>query len=214
MALSTLQIKNMALEALPTRRIETEGEVSVAAEATAAAYQPALELLLEDYDWGFAIRRQTLAVVVNDRENEWGYAYRAPSDLVRPRVLLPFGAGDSAAGAYPAWGPFRAFESMVPYRLAGTTVYANREAAILEYVSNDLSPATFTPMFTRALSLEIASRVVMPILKDRQRQGDLVKQAEVARERAKAAEMNRDHEGVRDFISESQLVRAGVLPWQ
>lgn len=215
MALDPLAIKNMALDEVPTSRIQAEDENSVEAETVAAQYQPALEYLLEDYDWDFAIRRATLAQVTNDRSSEWEFAYRLPDDMLRPRFVLPFGADiapDSVG--YPAWGPWRGFEGKVPMRIAGTTLYSTQENAILEYVSNAPAPATFTARFARALALEIASRVVMPIKKDRVRQGDLIKAAEVARERAKADEMNRDSESPRDFISESQLVRAGLMPWQ
>ena len=216
MALSSLDIKNMALDEVPSTRIQSEDEVSVEAEAAALHYQPALEYLLEQYDWGFAIRRQTLAQVTNDRSAEWQYAYRLPEDLSRPRIVLPFGAdiATTDSPAYPSWGPWRGFEGAVPFRIAGDSLYTTQENAILEYISNNPEPSTFTARFTRALATEIASRIVMPIKKDRARQGDLIKMAEAGRERAKADEMNRDREGTRDFISDTQLVRAGLIPWQ
>jgi len=214
MALDPLAIKNMALDEVPAQRIETEDEASIAAEAAARAYQPALELLLEDFDWGFATRRQVMAEVANERVNEWGFAYRLPSDMARPRALLPFGANNVSAGSFPAWGPFRQLESRLPFRISGQTLHTNREAAVLEYISNAPQPSSFTAKFARALALEIASRIVMPITKDRERQGDLIKAAEVARERAKAEEMNRDRETIRDFTPESLLVRAGITSWR
>lgn len=218
MALDTLQIKNMALDEVPEARIEAEDEASIPAETVAPVYQPALELLLEDYDWDFAIRRQVLAQVTNDRGNEWLYAYRAPQDMARPRFLLPFGGDETSvtgsAPIYPVDGVYRGFEGRYPFVVAGGLVYTNREFAIFEYLTNNPSPASFTAKFARAFAVEIASRIVMPIKKDRQRQGDLIKMAEVARERAKAEAMNRDHESTRDFVPESLLVRAGVVPWQ
>jgi hypothetical protein len=218
MALDTLQIKNMALDEVPEARIEAEDEASIPAETVASVYQPALELLLEDYDWDFAIRRQVLAMVANDRGNEWVYSYRLPGDMARPRFLLPFGGNEIAiAGSlpvYPVAGVYRGFEGRWPFIVGTDTVYTNREFAVFEYVANNPSPSTFTAKFARALAVEIASRIVMPLKKDRQRQGDLIKMAEVARERAKADAMNRDHESTRDFIPESQLVRSGVAPWQ
>ncbi|WP_028970157.1 hypothetical protein [Sphingomonas sp. URHD0057] len=216
MGRSPLDIKNMALAEVPSTRIETEGEASIEGQETLAAYQPALEYLLEDFDWGFAIRRQTLATLLtNDRTAEWQYAYALPEDMARPRFVLPFGAdlANSGVPSYPAWGPWRGFEGMVPFRISGSTIYTTQQFAILEYISNAPEPSTFSARFARALALEIASRIVTPIKKDRARQGDLIKMAEAARERAKADEMNRDPESPRDFVSESQLVRAGILPW-
>jgi len=206
----------MALDEVPAEQIQAEDEASIAAEACGRSYQPSLELLLEDFDWGFAIRRATLALVTTDRGNEWAYAYRLPSDLSRPRFILPFGADEvsSSAPVYPVAGVYRGFEGKWPFRIAGDRLYTNRENGIFEYVTNDPEVSTFTAKFARALALELASRIVMPIKKDRQRQGDLIKAAEVARERAKADEMNRDRETIRDFIPDTQLARVGVIPWQ
>lgn len=218
MALSPLELKNMALDEVPAERIDAEDEVSLAAEACARSYQPALELLLEDYDWDFALRRQTLAVIDNDRGNEWAYAYRLPSDIARPRFVLPFGADEvpvsGSSPIYPVAGVYRGFEGRYPFVIANDALYSNRENGILEYVTNNPDVSKFTAKFARAFALELASRIVMPLLKSRERQGDLIKAAEVARERAKAEAMNRDKETIRDFIPESLLVREGIVPWQ
>lgn len=218
MASSVLDIKNMALDELSAEHLESESETSVTAQACERNYQPALDLLLEDYDWDFAIRRDTLAEVTNDRGNEWTYAYALPTDLVRPRFLLPFGSDEvPVAGSlpiYPIGGVYRGFEGRWPFVIADGNLYTTRESAILEYVTANPEISAFTAKFARALALELASRIVMPLKKDRVRQGDLIKAAEVARERAKADAMNRDRETIRDFIPEGQLVRMGVLPWQ
>jgi hypothetical protein len=216
MALDPLAIKNMALDEVPSKRIMAEDEASIEAETAALHYQPTLEYLLEQYDWGFAIRRQTLALLLtNDRTAEWQFAYALPEDMSRPRQLLPYGAdlGTQSAPAYPSWGPWRGFENKVPFRISGSTLYTNSEFAIFEYVSNAPEPSTFSARFTRAFAAELASRMVMPIKKDRVRQGDLIKLAEATRERAKADEMNRNQQSPRDFISTDTLVRSGALPW-
>lgn len=215
MALSRLQIKNMALAELPADRIEAEDEVSLEAETCAEHYQPALELLLEDHDWDFAIRRATLATVTNDRANEWTYAYALPGDMASPRRLLPFGAGDiaSTVPGYSPVGRLRGFEAITPFVISNGVLFADRESAVFEYVTNEPAEATFTAKFARALAEELAARIVMPIKKDTKRKGELIRQAEVSRERAKADDMNRDRESIRDFVPESQLARMGVIPW-
>lgn len=208
----------MALDEVPAQRIETEDEASHEAQTCLTHYQPALELLLEDYDWDFAIRRETLALLTNDRGNEWAYAYSLPNDMARPRHILPFGADEvPVAGSlpvYPVAGVYRGFEGRYPFRIAESRLYSGRENGILEYVTNAPREADFTAKFARALALELASRIVMPITKSRERQGDLIKAAEVARERAKAEAMNRDRETLHDFISETQLVREGIISWR
>jgi hypothetical protein len=213
MALSRKQIINLALAELPADRIDSEEDLSFEAETAREHYQPALELLLEDHDWDFAIRRVTLAAVTNDRGNEWTYAYDLPTDLASPRRLLPFGA-DEMATSIPGYSPvgrLRGFEAITPYVISGGTLFTDREAAVLEYVTNEPEEATFTAKFARALVTELASRLVMPIKKDSRRKGELMRQAEIDRERAKADDMNRDRETIRDFVPDMQLARLGLL---
>lgn len=214
MALSRLAIKNMALDELPESRIDSEDEASLAAEELQDAWQPALELLLEDHDWEFATRRVTLAAVTNGRGHEWRYAYAAPSDMARPMRILPYRASDVVSGErWSEVGRLRGFEGAVPYRISDCIIYTTQESAVLEYISNAPSEARFSAKFARALALEMASRVVMPIKKDSKRQRELIAMAELAKDRAKAEDMNRDAESPRDFIPEVQLARMGYGGW-
>lgn len=211
MPLSRLAIKNMALAEVPTTRIDDE-EDGLAAEVTADIYPAALEELLADYDWDFAVRREPLAATVNAREHEWQYAYALPTDMLRPLRLLPYLATETAVAgspSYPIAGALRGFEGHVAYRIAGNVLFSTQEAALLEYVSNSPSEGVFTPLFVRALALELAARVVMPINKDSKRQRELIAMAETAKQRAKADAMNRDKETIRDFVPAVQLARLG-----
>jgi hypothetical protein len=216
MGLSRLAIKNMALSEVPAQRLDSEDERSVEAEACENSYKPALELLIDAVKPDFATRRAILAPITNDRAHEWAFAYRLPTDCIEPTLILPFLASDptSSSPDYSVVGKLRGFEGGIPFRVSDGVIYTNQEQVVLEYVSSDVSEAMFSPLFARALAFELASRIVMPIKKDRTRQGDLIKAAEAWRERAKAADMNRDRESTRDFVPDSQLVRSGVLPWQ
>ncbi len=213
MAQSRLQIINGALAACQADRIESEDEQSLAAETAAQHYQPALEMLLEDHDWDFSIRRATLAVVTNPRQNEWTYAYAAPSDMASPGYILPFGA-DAVASSVPGYSPvgaLRGFARITSFQVSGGILFTDRAAAVFEYVTNNPETSTFTAKFARALELELATRICPVVKKDSKREGELIRMAEVARERAKADDMNRDRETVRDFIPDMQLARMGLL---
>jgi len=210
MALSKLQIWNMALAELPEQRIDSLDDVNLASDFLNDQYQPAIEFLLEDHNYDFATLREALAQVANDRPNEWQYAYRLPRDLARPLNLLPFSGDGTADAAVYSWtGRNRGLETLTPYRIANGKLYCNMEGALLEYATNAVAENQFTAKFARALALELAARVVMPIKKDAKRQGELIRMAEVARERAKADDMNRDRETARDFIPEFMLARMG-----
>lgn len=210
MALSKLQIWNMALAELPEQRIDSLDDVNLASDFLNDQYQPAIEFLLEDHDYDFATIRAALAVVANDRPNEWQYAYRLPRDLARPLHLLPYSGTDVGAVPVYSWiGRSRGLETATPFRIADGKLYCNIVGAVLEYATNTVAENQFTAKFARALALELAARVVMPIKKDAKRQGELIRMAEVARERAKADDMNRDRETTRDFIPEFMVARMG-----
>lgn len=210
MALSKLQIWNMALAELPEQRIDSLDDVNLASDFLSDQYQPAIEFLLEDHSYDFATRREPLAQVANDRPNEWRFAYRLPRDLARPLHLLPYSGSEASAVPVYSWiGRARGLEARTPFRIGGGNLYSDIEGAVLEYATNTVAENQFTAKFARALALELAARVVMPIKKDTKRQGELIRMAEVARERAKADDMNRDRESTRDFIPEFMLARMG-----
>lgn len=213
---SQLQICNDALAELPSAPIAAMDERSLEARECARVYQSALRYLLEQHDWGFATRRAVLAAVTNDRANEYAYAYAVPSDMGTPRRLITdfeaTGLGIPLEGPftppyYEVWGTFG--ELGEPYYvLENRVIYTSLQNATLEYGVAIVSEADMPQMFAWALSLEIASRIAMAIKKDRQLKGDLIKQAEAAKDRAMADDQNRSprYQDV-GYISEVAMVR-------
>lgn len=222
MALDKVAICNEALAELPTDAIATLEEDSVQAPWCARRYGPALAYLLELHDWKFPVSREPLALVANDRDAEWGYAYALPGNVASELRVIP--SYTSAAASVPLLAGqrlaptvayfFPAAISAYQYLLAGPVLYTNVQDATLEYIRDDPGEATFSALFTRAFSLELAARLVMPILKSRERQGDLIKMAELARDRAIADARNSDPMESRydQFENETQLARDGLSP--
>lgn len=194
-----LDIWNQACAEIYTGSVASLTEKSVEANYCNTFYAPTvLELLEVDHAWSFANKRVVLASLTNDRGAEWAYAYALPSDCARPRRILPDLSGVTASQAY--WGPWGEW----PYRglpwddglgrfydLEAGTIYSWFENATLEYTSNVFNEAKFTSLFARAVSLALAAKISSPIKKDRNLKGDLIKQAEVALQRAIAADANR-----------------------
>lgn len=211
-----LSIKNDALSELPSAPITAEDEQSLEAAETERVYDQALKELLEAHDWGFANRRVALAVVANTRDSEWLYAYAVPADMGTPKGIVPdwegMGLGIPVEGLftppyYEVWsGAGSAFE----YLIENGVIYTNVENAAFEYGASTVSEAVMPAMFARALALEIASRIAMPIKKDRELKGDLIKQAEAAKARAMADDENRNprRHGI-GYVSEAAMARAG-----
>lgn len=212
---SQLDICNEALAELPSASIASLDERSVEAQECARSYAPALQTLLEFHSWSFANKRIPLAAIVNDRTTEWSFAYALPDDCATPLKMVPGFGSTVDIAYYGPWGDWerRGFPWDMGlgrfYDVEGSTLYSHIENATLDYVSRDTAVTSMTAMFARALALELASRIAMPIKKSRDLKGDLIKQAEVAKQRAIAADMNRQPQGNDCYQSEAERARAG-----
>lgn len=209
MAAPDLDICNLALAQIPQAKITSLNENSLAAQWTLPAYPQALGEMLEKHKWRFARRWATLAAVENDQAQQWRHAYALPSDMVGEPVSLMLDPAKVAGYCGPAAG------DDVAYDISGDTLYCYLPSARLRYTSGEIEPAKFPATFRYALALEIASRVVMPILKSSSRQGDLIKAASVAWQRALAEDINRAPEKMMDFVPHDVAARfdCSDLPW-
>lgn len=217
MARSQISICNGALDECPAGTINSIDEDDVGARACKRRYQPTLEDLLGEHDYDAAVRRTVLAVTTNDRPGEWRFAYAMPENVASPRRILPNYTASFVNSAYilqpgqQLWTGIGFYPGNIGarYKVAGDKIYCDLEAAVLEYVSYDIRLSDFRPLFFRAFELELASRIVMPILKDRARQKELISMAEVARQRAMADDLNSSPDRTYDFLSEEAMVRIG-----
>jgi hypothetical protein len=215
---SKLDICNDALAELPSASIASLDEPSVEAHECTRAYPSALQTMLEMHPWSFANTRVAVAATANDRPVEWPFAYALPSNCATPLKIIPDYSGVGVPqnyAYYGLWGEWerRGFPWDIGlgrfYDVEGATLYSWVENATLEYVSRDLAEARMTALFARALVLELASRIVMPIKKSRELKGDLIKQAEVAKGRAMAADANRQLQESAPYESEASRARTG-----
>lgn len=221
MALSKVEIGNMALAEVPAPFMTSFEDATQEAIQVKNAYQPSLEALLDLHDFDFAIKRISLGSITNARSDEWGQAFALPSDMISPRFLRPVNNSVSSGAtvvaglqtvAYPV-ALIQSLDEMVnlyPFTIAGGALFTNLGDAVLEYTTSDVSEADFPPLFARALSLEIASRVVFPLTQNSKRQDYLVGMAQVARERAIADDMNRRPRETYGFVSDETASRTGA----
>jgi hypothetical protein len=191
--MASIAVCNIALSEVRANPIVTMEGGSPEADACALHYNDCFETLIESHEWGFAKKRVALALLaVNDRSQEWLYAYEAPADVaVMGGVVYP--STTPPVGVYYPW-PYN--YPRPPFYLSdfvfdGTTIYTNVENAVLEYSSTAASEGLWPAMFRRALALELASRLAITLLDDRAKKGDLIQQAEIARQRAVADDFNR-----------------------
>jgi hypothetical protein len=222
MPFSQVDIANMALIEVPAPRISSFDDDTEEARNVRQVYQFCLELMLQAHDWDFEVQRASLTpLATNDRSNEWGYAYQLPSDGITPRVLRPADPGSTPSStivaglqtvAYPVCFPTESRLdpglNLYPFTIANGILYTNLQNATLEYSVDNAGEGEFSALFANALALEIASRIVMPLRQDTKRQDYLIGKAEIARQRAIAADMNRVPRQDFGFISADTIVRS------
>jgi hypothetical protein len=217
---SQLSISNLALAYLPAAQISSVGENSLEARECSRFYPEVMADMLEGpHDWSFGNQRTLLALLgTNDRAQEWLYAYALPANLGSPIRVIPDLAGAGIAVPVPLPGePYAESWSVTggyietPYIIEGSTLYSNVQRATLEYTINDVAGVRISQLALRAAGLDLASRIVVPIKKDSDRETRLIQAAEMAWQRAIADDRNRQPETQGQYISEQLAARRGYL---
>jgi hypothetical protein len=94
---------NEALSEIAADEIASIDEGSVSSKQCKRFYQSCIDDLLALQEWGFANKRATLAMKINDRLGEWGYAYAKPTDAGHLERILPLYDGTMPID-YPVYG--------------------------------------------------------------------------------------------------------------
>jgi hypothetical protein len=219
-AASRIDICNQAIAELPAKAIQSVDENSLEARECRRFYPQVIREMLEGpHDWSFQNRRVILAqLATNGRDREWAYAYALPADMGTPiRVLPDF---DSLGLGIPVPLPGDPYMETwatqlgtieVPYIVENGVIYTNAATATLEYGVNDIEEVVIGPLVERAIVAELASRLAVPVKKDRKLKGELIQEAEVAWARAMADDLNRQPQSYPDYVSEVMAARSGAL---
>lgn len=189
----SISICNLALGDIRASAIAEISDDNVEAQNCARYYPQCLSLLLDDYTWSFATRIATLAqLATNDRKTEWTYAYALPSDCASAMRLLPSVNSSVTTGAYnwPYDIPINPLRLM-DFVIEDGKLYTHISGAVLEYSVNTLEEVAMTPLFREALRKLLAANLAIPILNSREAKGDLLQEAQFARQAAIASDMNR-----------------------
>lgn len=206
----SIAICNIALSEVRAPLIVSLDDDQPEARACSVHYDDCLQLLLEAHEWGFATVRSTLAALdTNDRAGEWVYSYALPRDIASSASIL-WPVQTPLSGVYYPW-PYRWPRppfALSDFIIAGDTVYSNVNGAVLQYVSRDVSEDRMPAMFKRAVALELAARLAISLLNDRAMKGDFIQQAEAAKRRAMAEDLNRYPRRDAPVIDEVAWVRA------
>ena len=140
-------------------------EGSAQAEHCARFYPIARDALLELYAWGFSTRREQLPQL-SAGWPEWAYCYAMPSDALNIIAVLPPDMTDDYSIGNNAVGNYVPQDFSCEVDAAGVSViYSDQANAVVRYTSFVSDTTQFSPLFTMALSWQLASLLAGPIIK-------------------------------------------------
>lgn len=165
-AIANLALSHLGDDATIANLDPPEG--SAQAEQAALFYPIARDALLEMYPWNFALRRTTLALLDEQPNTQWAYAYALPSDVLG--VFAVQGAEDTDDFVGTTYGPLVAVNGVNDFEIEGLSdntrvLYTNVVDARIRYTVAVTIPSFFPPLFTVALSYFLASFLAGPVLK-------------------------------------------------
>lgn len=209
MGLLSTQIANMALSHInvskPIANLDTEN--SQEARACRVFYDTARQATLRDFNWPFARKIVTLALVETTPNCQWAFSYQYPSDCLGFRKILSPLSRDTRQSRIP-------YKEYLSADGTSTVIYTNKELAQGEYTVDVSNSNLFKADFTLAFSLRLASYIA-PVVTggDPFKMGQRALQlyvAEITNAQANAAnEEQEPQEPQSEFIRE----RDGYGPW-
>lgn len=134
--MSKLDIANKALGILGANQIRTWEDETLEGEAVRKMYQPALDSVLAETDWTFAIKRQLL-LLSEDKKPAWGEGnyFQLPDDMIKIVDVM---------NRYVEW------------RREGNYIYSRASEFGLVYVARCVDPTYYPSYFIDALSSKLA----------------------------------------------------------
>jgi hypothetical protein len=166
-----VQVANLALSHLgddATVSSLDPPEGSAQAAQAALFYPIARDALIEMYPWNFAMRRATLALLDENPNSQWAYAYALPSDALG--VFAVQGAEDVDDLVGTSYGPLLALAGVNDFEIEGLAdntrvLYTNVVDARIRYTVAVTVPSFYPPLFSLSLSYFLASFLAGPVLK-------------------------------------------------
>lgn len=177
-------------------------------------YAAIVRQVITSHHFGLATRQVGMvSQTTNDRSLEWTNAYIAPTDMAFPVIVGPLATGTTGISYYRGLGYLIASLYGRPlFRYANSTIYANTDGAVLEYVSFNITEQDFNDAVEKLVVLFLASNLARSVAKDdtlaRELHDEGVKEMnlEIARE------LNLGGPRYGEVLSENELARGGYDP--
>ena len=199
---TSVQICNRALSRSGGGRISALTDASREAQECNLHYEDTRDAVLRDFDWGFARKRATLALLT-DTYDGWDYAYALPSDYIIARKLYDSTGANS--GTIYDLDEFRyRVDDQVKYEIASNDagsrpiLLTDMEDAILIYTAKITDVNAFDTMFSDALAWRLASELAMSLRGKPDMQMALLQVYSAVVQNAKSINANEDYNKQKD----------------
>ncbi len=186
---SEVEICNQALSHVGQgKRIGSLTERSEEAAVCRTFYDLTRDIVLRDYPWPFASKIESLGLVENTPNDDWGYSFRIPDDYLHDIKIMGVGRIEEAGTA---------IEYEIGSDSTGGLIFTDQADAVLKYTARVQDPNKFTPDFNEALGYLMAVKIGPTITGGDPR--GMVKEAErrymTCISKAKAAAANEGRKG-------------------
>ena len=167
MAVSNVEICNMALSRVGSYRISSIDDASVEGRSCKLHYEQARDSVLRDHDWGFARKRLPLSTLAEEYDG-WEFAYLYPPDCVNVRKIYD-GNGSSTGTSYDIDKNRYVPIGKVQYEIATNSgknqkiILSDKEDALLIYTARVTDANMFDSIFVQALSWRLAAELAIPL---------------------------------------------------
>lgn len=163
---SKVEIANNSLAMIGVDPIIALSENSSSARNVNLIWDISRRKVLEDFAWGFAIKRKILSRLATNPLYEYTYEYQKPNDCI---AII-------------------STQSDLPIAIEGTSILTNDSQLTIRYVSDINNTELFSPNFTNALAIYLASKLAYPLLADTGRANELYNYYRQSISHAKTAE--------------------------
>ena len=148
---SEVSISSMALTRLGQARISSMTQKGLGAELSNQYYETTRDELISDYDWPFAIKRESIAVSADTNLSNFTYMYTLPTDYLRVLTLL---SSEDYSEIKDAW------------QIEGLKLLTDINPAYIKYIRKVENPVELPQLFVEAFYLRMATKMCIKLTQD------------------------------------------------
>lgn len=167
MAISVVQMCNVALSRIDANRIDSLTESSKAARICNTIYETIRDAVLSDFDWGFARTELTLALLT-DSFSGYDYAYAYPTDCLELRKIFDE-TGANTGTSYDIDTDSHVQTGKVEYEIRSNAskdakvILTDKADAVGIYTARVTDPNMFSASYVDAFADRMASDLAIPL---------------------------------------------------